>query len=67
MPRDIDRPVDQIKADLTELINWRDRFLKAVDDLSVLLVSINNMLERTLIAISSLPTVARFGRNMKIS
>ncbi|KAF9815719.1 hypothetical protein SFRURICE_009236 [Spodoptera frugiperda] len=35
--RDLDRPVDQIRADVSQLETWRDRFVQAVETLSVTL------------------------------
>ncbi|PZC75388.1 hypothetical protein B5X24_HaOG206118 [Helicoverpa armigera] len=35
--RDLDRPVDQIRADVSELETWRDRFVQAVESLTVTL------------------------------
>ncbi|XP_038212997.1 phenoloxidase subunit 1-like isoform X2 [Zerene cesonia] len=35
--RDIDRPVDQIRVDVAQLETWRDRFLDAIDKMSVML------------------------------
>ncbi|XP_061722236.1 phenoloxidase subunit 1-like [Cydia pomonella] len=30
--RDLDRPVDQIRADVSQLETWRDRFIQAIED-----------------------------------
>lgn len=38
--RDLDRPVDQIRSDVAELETWRDRFLQAIENMSVMLVCI---------------------------
>ncbi|CAH2052543.1 unnamed protein product, partial [Iphiclides podalirius] len=35
--RDLDRPVDQIRSDITELETWRDRFLQAIESNSIVL------------------------------
>ncbi|CAG9576271.1 unnamed protein product [Danaus chrysippus] len=35
--RDLDRPVDQIRADVSELETWRDRFIQAIEEMAVLL------------------------------
>ncbi|CAG4931475.1 unnamed protein product [Colias eurytheme] len=35
--RDIDRPVDQIRADVSQLETWRDRFLDAINTMSVMM------------------------------
>nr|ACC69184.1 pro-phenol oxidase [Bombyx mandarina] len=35
--RDLDRPVDQIRSDVSELETWRDRFLQAIENMSVML------------------------------
>lgn len=40
MIRDLDRPVDEIRADVSQLETWRDRFVQAIQTDSVMLVSI---------------------------
>nr|BAM76811.1 prophenoloxidase 1 [Mythimna separata] len=35
--RDLDRPVDQIRADVSQLETWRDRFIQAIESLSITL------------------------------
>ncbi|CAG5047394.1 unnamed protein product [Parnassius apollo] len=35
--RDLDRPVDQIRSDVSELETWRDRFIQAIEDNAVIL------------------------------
>ncbi|XP_039745914.1 phenoloxidase subunit 1 [Pararge aegeria] len=35
--RDIDRPIDQIRSDVSQLEIWRDRFLQAIETMSVTL------------------------------
>ncbi|CAH0713396.1 unnamed protein product, partial [Brenthis ino] len=35
--RDLDRPVDQIRSDVTELETWRDRFIEAINNMAIVL------------------------------
>ncbi|CAK1590064.1 unnamed protein product [Parnassius mnemosyne] len=35
--RDLDRPVDQIRSDVSELETWRDRFIQAIEDNAIIL------------------------------
>ncbi|CAG9791144.1 unnamed protein product [Diatraea saccharalis] len=41
--RDLDRPVDQIRADVSELETWRDRFLQAIENNAVILPNNTSM------------------------
>jgi hypothetical protein len=36
--RDLDRPVDQIRIDVSELETWRDRFLQAIENNAIVMV-----------------------------
>lgn len=40
MIRDLDRPVDQIRIDVSQMETWRDRFIRAVENMEIILVSI---------------------------
>ncbi|XP_026488582.1 phenoloxidase subunit 1 [Vanessa tameamea] len=35
--RDLDRPVDQIRSDVSQLETWRDRFLEAIENMAIIL------------------------------
>ncbi|KAL4705469.1 hypothetical protein ACJJTC_001017 [Scirpophaga incertulas] len=41
--RDLDRPVDQIRIDVSELETWRERFLQAIENNSVVLPNNSTM------------------------
>lgn len=39
MLRDLDRPVDRIRIEVSEIERWRDRFIQAIEDNAIIVVS----------------------------